>query len=277
MIQTINCNGTLISFETPQVMGILNITPNSFFDGGKFNSIDEALKQTERMLNEGANIIDVGAQSTNPKASAISKNEEEQRLLPVLERLTQRFPKAIFSVDTFRAELAEKTIACGAHIINDISGGLLDDKMLETVGKLGVPYILMHMRGTPQTMQTMTNYDDLVKEMIFYFSERIHKAREAGIIDLIIDPGFGFAKTTEQNFEILKKLNLFKQLDTPILAALSRKSMIYKTLNITSEEALNGTTALHMSALMNGANMLRVHDVKEAVQCIQLFQQIKHS
>jgi dihydropteroate synthase len=267
----INCQGKLIDLATPKVMGILNVTPNSFYDGGKYKNESEIVKQVETMLVDGADFIDVGAYSSKPNAEFVSEEEEIARLIPVLKLVLKEFPTTLLSVDTFRSEVANVAVKSGASIINDISAGGLDDKMMETIGKLQVPYIMMHMKGTPQTMTQLTQYDDIVKDMLFYFSEKVALARSFGINDLIIDPGFGFAKTVEQNFEIMQKLELFKVLELPILAGVSRKSMIYKPLDLTPEKALNGTTALNMIALTKGASILRVHDVKEAVECVKLF------
>lgn len=266
------CNGKLIDLKTPRVMGILNLTPNSFFDGGKFDSENQILNQVQKMLSDGADFVDIGAYSSKPNAEFVSESEEITRILPTLKLILKQFPDIIVSIDTFRSEVARQCLENGAAVINDISGGSLDLKMMETAAKYDVPYIMMHMRGTPNTMQTMTNYEDIVKEMIFYFSEKIALARSFGMNDLIIDPGFGFAKTTAQNFEVLKKLELFESLDLPLLAGLSRKSMIYKTLDTTAENALNGTSVLNTIALTKGAKILRVHDVKEAVECVTLYQ-----
>ncbi|NDI99751.1 dihydropteroate synthase [Flavobacterium sp. LaA7.5] len=266
----INCKGTLTDLSQPKIMGILNCTPDSFFDGGKYKNENEFLQQAERMLSEGADFIDIGAYSSKPNAEFVSNAEELQRIVPVVELLLKHFPDTIISIDTFRADAAKACIEAGASIINDISAGMLDDNMLETVGRLKVPYIMMHMRGTPQTMTKLTQYDDIVKEMLFYFSQRIEAARNCGIDDIIIDPGFGFAKTLEQNYEVLQKMELFKMIELPILAGVSRKSMIYKLLGITPQEALNGTTVLNTVALAKGANILRVHDVKEAVETVKI-------
>jgi dihydropteroate synthase len=271
-----NCNGKLIDLSTPKVMGILNCTPNSFYDGGKFKTDADFLSQTEKMLSEGATFIDIGAYSSKPNAEFVSEDEETNRIIPVINSILKQFPETIISVDTFRSHVAKIAIQNGAAIINDISAGNLDDKMMETIAEFNVPYIMMHMRGNPQTMQSLTNYENIVKEMLFYFSEKIAKARSLGINDLIIDPGFGFAKTLDQNFEVLKNLELFQMLDLPILAGVSRKSMIYKTLETTSENALNGTTSLNTIALTKGAKILRVHDVLEAVQCVKLFEKLKN-
>ena len=269
---TINCKGTLIDLSRPKVMGILNVTPNSFFDGGKYADENAILQQIEKMLNEGATFIDVGAYSSKPNAAFVSEEEEIRRLIPIVALLVNEFPEIILSIDTFRSSVAEKAIEAGAAIINDISAGNLDAAMMQTVAKLQVPYIMMHMKGTPNTMQSLTQYDDILKEMMLYFAQKINQARSLGINDLIIDPGYGFAKTTEQNFEVLQKSELFKHLEVPILAGLSRKSMIYKTLNNNPKEALNGTTVLNTLALTKGANILRVHDVKEAMETVALFE-----
>lgn len=269
-----NCKGNLIDLSAPKVMGILNITPNSFFDGGKYKNEGELLERVEKMLNEGAAFIDVGAYSSKPNAEFVSEGEEIARIIPVVNLLQKHFPDILLSIDTFRAEVAKRCIENGAAIINDISAGKLDSKMLETIAKFQVPYIMMHMKGTPQTKQTFTQYEDIIKEMLFYFSERIATARALGINDLIVDPGFCFAKTLEQNFEVMQKMELFRMLELPLLVGVSRKSMIYKTLDVNAEMALNGTTVLNTIALTKGAKILRVHDVKEAVECIRLFDKI---
>ena len=268
---TINCKGQLIDLSKPKVMGILNVTPNSFFDGGKYKNADEIVAQVQKMLSEGATFIDIGAYSSKPNAEFVSVEEEIARIVPIVELLVQQFPNILISIDTFRSEVAEACILKGAALINDISAGKLDDLMLGVVAKYKVPYIMMHMRGTPQTMQTLTEYEDLIKEMLLYFSERIAAARSLGINDLIVDPGFGFAKTLEQNYEVLQKMELFQQLELPILSGISRKSMIYKVLNTNASESLNGTTTLNTISLVRGASILRVHDVKEAVECVTLF------
>ena len=269
---TINCKGNLIDCNIPKVMGILNVTPNSFFDGGKYSDAEAILLQVEKMLQEGAAFIDVGGYSSKPNAEFVSEQEELNRILPIVQLILNRFPETLLSIDTFRSSVAKACLENGAAMINDISAGKLDDKMLETIANFQVPYSMMHLRGTPETMQTQTNYDAIVKEMLFYFSERVAAARALGINDLIIDPGFGFAKTTEQNFEVLQKLELFQTFELPILVGFSRKSMIYKTLNSNALEALNGTTVLNTLALSKGAKILRVHDVKEAVECVKLFE-----
>ncbi len=268
---TINCKGSLVPLDHPLVMGILNVTPDSFFDGGKFKSELQILRQTEKMLSDGATFIDLGAYSSKPSAAEVTEQEELSRILPVTEVLLKNFPEALLSIDTFRSGVARACVEHGATVINDISAGRLDDKMLETVAELRVPYIMMHMRGTPQTMQSYTNYQDLTTELIYYFSERIAAARAVGISDIIVDPGFGFAKTTDQNFELLRKMDQLRLLNLPILAGVSRKSMVYKTLETDAQEALNGTTVLNTIALSKGAEILRVHDVKEATECIRLW------
>ncbi len=255
-------------------MGILNVTPDSFYDGGLYRNEAAILKQVEKMLNEGATFIDVGAYSSKPNAKTISETEELQRILPIVKLLINNFPNIILSIDTFRSEVAKQAIELGAALINDISAGALDPKMIETVAHLGTPYIMMHMRGTPQTMQQQTHYDNVLKDVLLYFSKRIAEARQFGMKDIIIDPGFGFAKTLEQNFELLNVLEGFKISDLPLLIGISRKSMIYKTLDATPMDALNGTTALNMVALQKGASILRVHDVKEAMECVKLYVQL---
>ena len=256
-------------------MGILNVTPNSFYDGGKHKEINSIIHQVDKMLSEGADFIDIGAYSSKPSAEFVSEEEEIKRLVPIVKSLVETFPNIVLSVDTFRAQVAKASVEHGVAMVNDIAAGLLDDKMLETVAELKVPYIMMHMRGNPQTMQSLTDYNDIVKEMIFYFSERIQKARSFGISDIVIDPGFGFAKTLEQNYEVLHKMELFEMLELPILVGVSRKSMIYKVLESSPQEALNGTSVLNTIALQKGAKILRVHDVKEAVECIKLVSKLK--
>lgn len=267
---TLNCQGQLIALDTPKVMGILNLTPDSFYDGGQHLSPQNYLAQAEQMLADGAAFIDLGAASTRPGADLLTAEQEIQRLIPALDHLVKAFPQAIWSIDTYHSRVAQAAHEHGAHLINDISAGMLDPEMLSVVAHTRMPYILMHMRGNPQTMQTQTHYTDLVQEMLVYFSERLQKACSLGINDLIIDPGFGFAKTQEQNFEALQKLELFHACEVPVLVGLSRKSMIYKTLQISPEAALNGTICLNTIALFKGAKILRVHDVKPAVETIRL-------
>ena len=270
----INCLGKLIDLSSPKVMGILNITPNSFFDGGKYTNEKSILIQVEKMLTEGADFIDIGAYSSKPNSEFVSGQEEQNRLIPVINLVLNNFPKTLIAVDTFRANVAKAGIENGACIINDISAGSLDENMLQTVAKLQVPYIMMHMKGNSKTMQSLTQYENITKEMLFYFSEKVALARSFGINDLIIDPGFGFAKTLEQNFEVLNNLELFQMLELPLLVGVSRKSMIYKTLEISAEFALNGTSVLNTIALQKRATILRVHDVKEAIECVKLVSQL---
>ena len=271
---TINCNGKLISLERPKIMGILNITPDSFFDGGKYKDEASVLNQVDKMLNEGATFIDVGAYSSRPGAKEVDEDTELKRITPIVSLIINKFPDVILSIDTFRSNVAKACIENGAALVNDISAGLHDDNMLSTVAKLNVPYIMMHMRGTPKNMQQQTDYKDILKEVLFYFSERLAAAKALGVKDIIIDPGFGFAKNLEQNFELLKQMEVMSIIEHPLLAGISRKSMIYKTLDVTADQALNGTTALHMACLQKGAKILRVHDVKEAVECTKLYEQL---
>lgn len=274
---TLNCKGKLIDITDPKVMGILNVTPDSFYDGAAYPNDTAILSAVENMLLEGATFIDIGGYSSRPGADEVSLKDELKRVIPTIQLVLKEFPECLISVDTFQSKVAAESIAAGAALINDISAGQLDPNMMQTVGELGVPYIMMHMKGTPKTMKDLTQYDDLIKDINFYFSQRLAEARSYQIKDLIIDPGFGFAKTRSQNFELLKKLEHLKISDVPILIGLSRKSMIYKTLLTTSDEALNGTTALNTIALIKGANILRVHDVKEALECIKLTQQLNEA
>ncbi|MGY8915664.1 MAG: dihydropteroate synthase [Flavobacteriales bacterium] len=269
---TINCKGNLIDLNIPKVMGILNITPDSFFDGGRYRDDNAILEKTGKMLQDGATFIDVGAYSSRPGAPHVSEEEELNRIVPIVELLLKEFPQIILSIDTFRAMVAHECLDRGAAMVNDISAGKMDADMLTKVANHQVPYVMMHMKGTPQTMQQETSYEDLMKDILFYFSERVAAARAVKINDIIIDPGFGFAKNVGQNYELLQKMDLLQTLELPILAGLSRKSMIYKILETNAQGALNGTTALNMVALNRGANILRVHDVKEAMECIILGQ-----
>ncbi|MGB1315911.1 MAG: dihydropteroate synthase [Chitinophagales bacterium] len=273
MTNTISCQGKLISLEKPLVMGILNLTPDSFYDGGENNSVQNALNLCEKMLDDGAKIIDIGAISTRPSANFISEEEELKRLSPIVAAIVKSFPEAVLSIDTFRAKVAEEMVNNGAAIINDISGGIFDNKMFETVAKLNCPYILMHLRGNFETMHSLTNYNNVTIDVIKELSSKINKLISLNVSDILIDPGFGFSKTIAQNFELLNNLEAFCNLiDKPVLAGLSRKSMIWKTLDTNAANALNGTTALNMVALQNGAKILRVHDVKEAVELIKLYE-----
>ena len=267
---TINCAGKLVDLSTPKIMGILNVTPDSFYDGGVHNSDKKILKHVEKMLNDGAVFIDIGAYSSRPNGKNIDENEELNRVVPALELVNNKFPETIISIDTFRSKVAETCLNSGASIINDISAGEMDKKMMKIVGKYKVPYIMMHMKGSPQNMIRKTNYNDMLKEIIKYFSKKINQAVSYKINDMIIDPGFGFAKDLKQNYNLLSNMNLLKILDKPIMVGISRKSMIYKSLKTSAKESLNGTTVLNTVSLIKGASILRVHDVKEASECIKL-------
>jgi len=268
---TLNCKGRLLVVDKPIVMGIINITPDSFFEGSRVGEEKEILSLAEKMLQEGATLLDIGAQSTRPQSQRISPEEELNRAIPGIRAIRNHFPEAILSIDTYYSRVALEAVQAGASMINDISAGQLDNRMLETVAQLNVPYICMHMKGTPDTMQQEAQYEDVTKEVLDFFIRRVEDCRLAGITDIIIDPGFGFGKTIAHNFELLKNLAVFDLLQKPVLVGLSRKSTIYKTLGISAAEALNGTTVLNSIALMNGASILRVHDVKEAVEAIKLF------
>ena len=269
---TINCNGVLMDLTAPRVMGILNVTPDSFHDGGRYADIETILQRAEDMIYDGADMIDIGGMSSRPGSEIISVEEELTRVIEPIRAIRAKFPDVVLSIDTIHAQVAEQAVANGVSIVNDISAGTMDKDMIGTVAQLRVPYIIMHMQGTPQTMQAAPSYTNVVTEVMDYLAVQIRYCRDAGIRDIIIDPGFGFGKTNEHNFELLKRLAIFKMLDVPILAGLSRKSMITKTLGIKNAQALNGTTALNMAALMNGANIMRVHDVKEAREVVKLYQ-----
>ncbi len=256
-------------------MGILNLTPDSFYDGGKLTSDKDIVLQAEKMISDGATFLDLGGYSSRPGAKFVSEEEEMKRVLPIVSLILKEFPETLLSIDTFRSNIAKQCIEKGAALINDISAGNMDVKMFETITSLQVPYIMMHMKGNPETMMQNTEYKDIIKDLLFYFSDKIAKARSFGINDLIVDLGFGFSKTLNQNFELLSKLEFFKNLDVPMLVGVSRKSMIHKSLDISPKNALNGTTSLHTIALYKGASILRVHDVKEAVECIKLTQNLK--
>jgi dihydropteroate synthase len=272
----INAGGALLDLKLPKVMGILNITPDSFYKGSRYNSEAEILKAASVMINEGADILDVGGYSSRPGASHVSEQEEGRRVINAIKLLVKEFPAAVISVDTFRSQIArEAVLDGGAAVINDISGGEADKEMFATVEKLNVPYIMMHMKGDPSNMQKNPVYDDIVADILKYFAEKIYDLRSAGVKDIIIDPGFGFGKTADHNFELLRRLNDFQVTGIPLMVGISRKSMIWRTLKITADEALNGTTALHAVALMNGADILRVHDVREAVQAVKLVSKLK--
>ncbi len=268
--QSINAKGQLITFTKPLIMGILNVTPDSFFDGGQHNSIEGALHRVTKMIAEGVDIIDIGAYSSRPGAPLITAQEEIDRAIPVIEVIKKTYPDILLSIDTFRADVAEATVKAGVHIINDISGGSLDDKMFQTVANLQVPYILMHMRGTPETMQEQVSYTDIVTDICTYFGEKINTLREFGVKDIILDPGFGFSKTIDQNYELLKRVDEFHYLGLPLLGGISRKSMIYKKLGITPQESLTSTIVLNTLLLERGVQIIRVHDVQEAKGIVDL-------
>ena len=268
---TLNCKGSLVTLEQPLVMGIINATPDSFYQNSQQKSITEALYTAEKMINDGATFIDVGGQSTKPNAIKISADEELLRVIPSIEAILKNFPEVLISIDTYFAKVAKEAVFAGACMVNDVSAGNLDNDMVSSVATLNVPYVCMHMQGTPQTMQNKTNYNNIVEDILKFFIQKIQTCNQAGIKDVIIDIGFGFGKTVEQNFYLLKHLQNFTILDKPILLGVSRKSTIYKTLNTTAENALNGTTVLNTLGLQNGANILRVHDVKEAMETVKLF------
>ena len=273
---TINVGGELIDFTIPIVMGIVNVTPDSFYDGGKMEDEKVLLSAVEKMINDGARVLDIGAVSTQPGAQVVSTKVELGRLLPVVQAIRNSFPKIPISIDTFRSWVAVRVIdEIGPIIVNDISGGTLDSKMFETIGKMRVPYILSHIQGTPKTMQDNPQYDDLIKDISSYFGEKVKKLTKFGVLDIIIDPGFGFGKTVEHNFELLNRLDSFKVFQLPVMVGISRKSMIWKALENSPEEALNGTTVANTLALMGGADILRVHDAKEAAEAVKIFCEIK--
>ena len=269
----INCKGKLIDISSPKVMGVLNLTPDSFYDGNKFDNEKKILNQVEKMLNDGATFIDIGAYSSRPGATHISEDQEKSRIIGTVELLITEFPDANLSIDTFRSSIADECLNAGASIINDITASEYDSEILKIAHKHNAPYVMMHMKGMPQDMMKQNKYDNLIKDIIYYFSKKIEAARTAKVNDIIIDPGFGFSKNIDQNYDLLKNLGLLKSVDLPILVGLSRKSMIYKLLKITPELALNGTTSLNTIALLNGAKILRVHDVKEAMECIKITNQ----
>ncbi len=271
---TLNCNGRLVVLDKPKVMGILNLTPDSFYDGGQYKTDIDYLNQVEKIISEGADFIDIGGMSSRPGAEIINIEEELKRVIEPIQNILKQFPDIIISIDTIRSEVAKASVEEGALIVNDISAGVLDNLMLATVVNLNVPYILMHMKGEPNNMQQHPTYENVTLEILDFFIERVKACRKAGIKDVIIDPGFGFGKTIEHNYTLLKHMRDFDMIELPLLVGISRKSMIYKVLEINQEEALNGTTALNMIALQKGASILRVHDVKEAVQCVKLYNAI---
>lgn len=274
---SINCRGKLLDISSPLVMGILNSTPDSFYSQGREQHWSDLLGLAETMVNDGADILDLGGMSTRPGATLISEEEEMKRVLPALEKILERFPNMMLSIDTFRASVAKEALQMGASIINDVSGGELDPAMFSVVASYKAPYICMHMQGTPQTMQQQPRYEDVVTELFAYFQRKVYLLREAGIMDVILDPGFGFGKTMQHNYALMANLDVFTALQAPLLIGVSRKKMVQQPLGIGANDALNGSTALHMMALMKGASILRVHDVKEAKQCVTLFNTAKNS
>jgi dihydropteroate synthase len=271
---TLNCKGRILAIEQPVVMGIINITPDSFYIGSRSNSIDAVIAQAEKMLNDGADILDIGGQSTRPGSERISAAEELKRIIEPVKAIAEKFPETFISIDTFYAEVAKQAVQAGASIVNDVSAGNIDDAMIDTVAALNVPYVLMHMQGTPQTMQQSPQYDNVTKEVLDFFIQKKNELHKKGIKDVIIDPGFGFGKTIAHNFELIRNFPVFKMLEAPLLMGISRKSTISKTLGVTTEETLNGTTVLNTIGLMNGAAILRVHDVKQAKEAIQLYSSV---
>ncbi|NQV52718.1 MAG: dihydropteroate synthase [Flavobacteriales bacterium] len=268
--RTVNCRGILIDLSTPAVMGILNVTPDSFFDGGQYNEASQLIEKAKLHLQQGASILDIGAVSTRPNASEVTEAEEMERLIPAVTLLREKFPTAILSVDTYRSSVARAAIHAGADMINDISGGQLDENMFTTIAALQVPYVLMHMQGTPQTMQDAPHYDDVTEEVLSFFVERVDALHRLGVHDVIVDPGFGFGKTVEHNYQLLRDLERFQILGVPMLCGFSRKSMINKVIGTSPDRALNGTTVLNTMALERGVDLLRVHDVKEAVEAVKI-------
>ena len=272
---SINCKGNLIDLSTPKIMSIVNTTPDSFYDGGQYNTIEKALQKVEVDISNNATFIDIGGYSSKPNAAHVTEEEELKRTIPVIEAILKSFPEAVISIDTFRGKVAKEAVDAGAALINDISAFELDKEMINTLKTYKVPYILMHMLGTPQNMQKNPSYKNVVKEIVLFLSNKIRELKIVGIHDIIIDPGFGFGKTLSNNYELIANLNYFKTLKHPLLVGVSRKSIIYKLLNINSLESINGTTALNMYSLLNGANILRVHDTKEAKECIRIFNEIQ--
>jgi len=274
---TLNCAGKLLSLEDPIVMGVLNLNEHSFYDGGKYENVNIMLQQVEKMISEGATIIDIGGMSSRPGAEIINEEEEQKRVLPIIKAIKKHFSQTIISIDTVRSSVAKSSVENGASIVNDISAGSIDKNLFQTVADLGVPYILMHMQGKPESMQDLPDYQDVTQQVFDFFIEKIGNLRKLGVKDIIIDPGFGFGKTIEHNYQLLKKITIFDILELPLLIGISRKSMIYKVLDISPQEALNGTTVLNTLALERGAKILRVHDVKEAVETVKLFLQVERN
>jgi dihydropteroate synthase len=274
---TLNCKGKLLLVDKPLVMGIINVTPDSFYEGSRFSGTDKILQQAEKMFAEGADIIDIGGQSTRPGSEATTEEEELKRVIEGIEAIDSNFPNSVISIDTYYSTVAKKSVEAGACMVNDISAGNIDKRMIPTVAHLQTPYIAMHIKGTPATMQQQTNYHNLTRDVLDFFIQKKEECKQAGILDVIIDPGFGFGKTVNHNFELLKNLTAFKLLAVPIMVGISRKSSVYKTLGITANEALNGTTVLNTIALMNGVNILRVHDVREAKEAVKLWSLVNES
>ena len=274
---TVNVKGRLLDLSSPSVMAILNNTPDSFYAQSRSNTVDDALRKVEGFLKDGADFIDIGAYSSRPGAAEVSPDEELRRLLPLIEAITKKLPEAILSIDTFRSAVAKEAIHAGAHIINDISAGSMDEAMFDTIAELQVPYIIMHMKGTPQTMQQQAHYQDIGIEVVSYFADKVSKLKKLGVKDIIIDPGFGFAKNLEHNYELMQHLDYLRLFEQPLLIGISRKAMIYKLLGINATEALNGTSVLHALALLKGAGILRVHDVKAARECIAIVQKLQQA
>lgn len=274
---TLNCRGRLLSLQAPKVMGVLNVTPDSFYDGGRYTAEASMLHRAEQLLEQGASIIDIGGMSSRPGAELIEPDEELSRVLPAIRAIHEHLPEAIISIDTIRGKVAREAVAAGAAIINDISAGAFDEDMYPAAAELQVPYLLMHMQGSPKTMQQRPDYEDVVREVLDFFIAETGKLRALGVKDILLDPGFGFGKTVEHNYQLLKQLHVFQILDLPLVAGLSRKSMINKVLGIKPEQALNGTTALNMVSLQQGAKLLRVHDVRPAVETIRLWQQLQEA
>lgn len=272
---TLNCKGKLLAIDQPIVMGIINTTPDSFYPGSRTNISDDILFRAEKMVNEGATILDVGGQSTRPKSEQISADEELNRVLPAIEAIHKNFPDQIISIDTFYSKVAMETVAAGASVVNDVSAGTMDNDLISTVAQLNAPYVLMHMLGKPQTMQKNPEYKNVTLDVFDFLNFKIAELTKAGINDIIVDVGFGFGKTSAHNFQLLRELSFFQQMNKPVMVGLSRKNTIYKTLGITPEEALNGTTVMHTLALVNGATILRAHDVKEAMEAVKLYLEYK--
>jgi dihydropteroate synthase len=272
---TLNCKGQLLVIEHPIVMGIINTTPDSFYSGSRINTTAEILFLAEKMIGDGAAILDIGGQSTRPGSEQVNADEELKRVLPAVEAIHRKFPEQIISIDTFYSKVAKEAVDAGASIVNDVSAGTMDEELLPTVAALKIPYVLMHMLGKPQTMQVAPAYKNVTLDVFDFLNFKVAELIQMGMHDIIIDPGFGFGKTASHNFQLLRELSFFQQLNKPVMVGLSRKATVYKTLGIAAEEALNGTTVLHTMALVNGANILRVHDVKEAVQAIKLFNEYK--